>query len=131
MPAAEVDALVALDANFLIAARIIGSKEGLQLEAWLREGSVILMCALAWSEYLCGPPLRDDLAISRRFIRAVEPIIERDAEVASELFNDTGRRSRSHVDCIIAAHAIRREAILATRNVQDFRPFTKFGLSLA
>jgi len=32
---------------------------------------------------------------------------------------------------MIAAHAIRREATLATNNLTDFRPFQKFGLQLA
>lgn len=59
----------------------------------------------------------------------IEVFTEADAELASDLFNETGRRSRSHVDCMIAAHAIRREAQLATLNLQDFRRFANLRLA--
>ena len=48
----------------------------------------------------------------------------------AKLFNDTGRRSRSRADCMIAAHAIRRDAVLVTADAPDFRVFRKFGLRL-
>lgn len=53
------------------------------------------------------------------------------AEFASLLFNDTGRRSRSLPDCIIAATAILYSAKLATLNRADFEPFVAHGLKLA
>jgi len=48
----------------------------------------------------------------------------------AKLFNDTGRRSRSRADCMIAAHAIRRDAVLVTADASDFRVFRKFSLRL-
>ncbi len=130
MAAAE-QGLLHLDANFLVEVAAGQAAPARQIERWLREYRAIHVSAIAWSEFLCGPLLPWELENAQTVVGAVEQFTEDYAMLAAELFNLTGRRSRSHVDCMIAAHAIRREAVLATRNVQDFRPFTKFGLSLA
>ena len=54
-----------------------------------------------------------------------------DAEKAAQLFNLTGRRSRSLADCMIAAVAIRSGAKMATINAAHFQPFLAHGLVLA
>jgi predicted nucleic acid-binding protein len=59
-----------------------------------------------------------------------EPFLAVDAELAADLFNQTGRRSRSLADCMIAAVAIRCRADLATINSSDFQPFIQHGLNL-
>jgi predicted nucleic acid-binding protein len=130
MAAVRIGQLIALDSNFLIAARKMASREGARLERWLGADCIIEVSAVAWSEYLCGPVLADDIAVSRGFISRVEPFTEKDAALAGELFNQTGRRPRSHADCMIASHAIGRGALLATLNLQDFRRFEKFKLRL-
>ena len=126
----EVDRLVALDSNFLVAVRNAASKSAAQLEQWLRQAWTVRVSAVAWSEYLCGPLSADEITITRNFISSVDPFTEDDAELAGQLFNRTGRRPRSHADCMIAAHAIRRRARLATLNVKDFQRFEKFQLRL-
>lgn len=131
MAAVEANELVALDANFLVAALAAGSSYSRQLDIWLQPGAVVQISAVAWSEYLCGPLQPDKIPVARKLVNSVEPFTEDDANLASELFNQTGRRSRSHVDCMIAAHAIRRNATLATLNRHDFRRFEKFHLKLA
>jgi predicted nucleic acid-binding protein len=128
MVAAE--AVVALDSNFLINARQRGSREAKQLSQWLAAQCFIQVSAVAWSEYRCGPLAPDELAITLQFINSIEPFLREDADLAGMLFEQTGRRSRSHPDCMIAAHAIRREAFLATANVAAFRPFRRHGLQL-
>ncbi len=130
MAGGKVAALVELDSNFLVGARKAGSKEASRIENWLAAGLVIQVSAIAWSEYRCGPLTDGEIEITRIFITRIEPFTEDDAELAGALFQRTGRRSRSHADCMIAAHAIRREAGFATLNVQDFRPFEKLGLTL-
>lgn len=130
MVAAKQGQRIALDANFLVAARRRGASEARLVERWLQLECHLEISAIAWSEYLCGPVSDDELAISRRILTRVEPFTEPDAALAGRLFNETGRRSRSHADCMIAAHAVRREAALATLNLRDFRPFESFNLQL-
>lgn len=97
----------------------------------MQGGEVIAMCTVAWSEFLCGPLLPGDLERARTFVTHLEPFTSDDAVMAAGLFNETGRRQRSHSDCMIAACAVRRRALLATSNRVDFRRFEKFGLRLA
>ena len=131
MAGASLAELIELDSNFLVAARASNSLEGRRLEHWLASGLTIQISAVAWSEYLCGPLSEIDREIGRKLAGNIEPFTEGDAELASVLFNATGRRSRSHADCMIAAHAVRRGALLATLNLRDFRRFEKFHLRLA
>lgn len=132
MPIAEPPGLIHLDANYAIAALRRSSPQSRQLEKWLSRGVLVQMSAVAWSEYLCGPRGALDEArvrTTRRMVGEIEPFTGSDAELAGELFNATGRRSRSHVDCMIAAPAIRREAELATLNLEDFRRFDQLRLA--
>lgn len=131
MAAARQEVAIEIDANFLIAVLLTPSRQSRQLDAWLRAGVAVHISAVAWSEYLCGPLDPRMIPIARKMLRGIEPFTADDAELASELFNKTGRRSRSHVDCMIAAHAIRRNATLATLNSADFRRFQAFNLKLA
>jgi predicted nucleic acid-binding protein len=123
--------LVAFDANFLVDLVRGVPGQNRQVQGWLREGSLLQVSAVAWSEFLCGPVDESDVLDAKLVLRQVEPFTEPDAALAAELFNNTGRRSRSHVDCMIAAHAILRGARLATSNLRDFKRFQRFGLELA
>ena len=122
--------LVELDSNFLVAVLDAGGSQSEALQRWVRAGARIQISAIASSDYLCGPLEPALVPVARRLLGSIEPFTEEDAEIASELFNRTGRRPRSHVDCMIAAHAIRRRAVLATLNIRDFRRFEKFDLRL-
>ena len=62
---------------------------------------------------------------------APEPFLASDAHKAAELFNATGRRSRSLAECQIAAVAMRCGARMNTANASDFTPFQTHGLTLA
>jgi len=118
--------LVELDSNFLVAVLDAGGSQSEALQRWVRAGARIQISAIASSDYLCGPLEPALVPVARRLLGSIEPFTEQDAEIASELFNRTGRRPRSRVDCMIAAHAIRRRAVLATLNIRDFRRFEKF-----
>ena len=53
------------------------------------------------------------------------------AVIAARLFNGSGRRRGTMIDCMIAATAIAEEAAVATGNPDDFSRFEAFGLALA
>ena len=80
---------------------------------------------------MCGPLDAAAEAIARQIFPSPEPFLPADAVLAARLFNETGRRSRSLADCMIAAVAIRCGANLATINTTDFQPFLGHGLTLA
>jgi predicted nucleic acid-binding protein len=131
MAAVNVNEVIELDSNFLVAVLDVRESQSEMLHSWMRTEVTIQISAIAWSEYLCGPLDPAVVPLARKLVQSVEAFTEGDAELASKLFNGTGRRPRSHVDCMIAAHAIRRDAVLATLNVRDFRRFEKFELRLA
>jgi len=118
------------DTSFLIAVTVPGSAADARLRAWANAGEGFGVSAIAWAEYLCGPLDATAEAIARQMFSQPEPFLEADAMLAAQLFNKTGRRSRSMADCMIAAIAIRCNASVATANMADFKPFEPFGLKL-
>jgi predicted nucleic acid-binding protein len=123
--------MIHLDANFLVAAIQIGSAEEAKINQWLASKEILGISAVAWAEFRCGPLSQRDEQISKHLFPAIEPLFGQDAESAAWIFNQTGRRSRSLADCMIAAIAIRCSAKLATLNQGDFQRFTQYGLALA
>ncbi len=122
--------MIHLDTNFLIHALQPGTDEDTKLRAWLEEEESVGISAMTWAEFLCGPLNAGDKDIAEALFPVVEPLIPADAAKGAELFNATGRRSRSLADCLIAAVALRLDARVATRNRDDFQPFVPHGLVL-
>jgi predicted nucleic acid-binding protein len=89
------------------------------------------ICSVAWAEFLCGPLDATAAVLARQMFPNPEAFLTVDAVVAADLFNQTGRRSRSLPDCMIAAVAIRCGARLATINLADYVSLQPFGLVLA
>ena len=123
--------MIHLDTNFLIDALVPGSPQEAQLVAWLEAGETVGISALAWGEFLCGPISVSAEALSRHLFPDAVGLERMDAEKASNLFNRTGRRTKTYADCCIAAVAIRSQAALATSNRSDFTPMVPHGLLLA
>ena len=123
--------MIHLDTDYLIAALPAVSPEGVRLRDWLRANEPLTMSAMAWAEFLCGPLDAGDEALARALLHHVEPMTAADAKRGAELFNATGRRSRTLADCLIAANAMHCGAPMATVNVEDFEPFVAHGLVLA
>ena len=123
--------MVHLDTNFLIQATVAGSPAHAGFRMWSAAGESLGVSAVAWAEYLCGPLDPQGAAFAKQMFPLPESFLAGDAVLAAELFNKTGRRSRSLADCMIAAVAIRCRAKLATINTPDFQPFVQHGLALA
>jgi len=120
--------MIHLDTSFLIRSLVPGSEEDQRLRSWLREGEPLGMSAIAWAEFLCGPLEDAQLHLVNLFVPRRAPFGDDEAALASQLFNGSGRRRGSLADCMIAATAIRGQAVLATKNPGDFRRFEGAGL---
>jgi predicted nucleic acid-binding protein len=123
--------MIHFDTNFLIQATVAGSPAHGDFRQWSTAGESFGVSAVAWAEYLCGPLDPQGEAIAKQMFPLPEGFLAGDAILAADLFNKTGRRSRSLADCMIAAVAIRCSAKLATVNTSDFKPFVQHGLVLA
>ena len=123
--------MIHLDTNFLIQLSVAGSAAHAQFAAWVSDQEVLNVSTIAWAEFLCGPMDATGEALARQIFPHPEPFLPADAVLAASLFNQTGRRSRSLADCMIAAVAMRCGAKLATHNTADFQPLTPHGLILA
>jgi predicted nucleic acid-binding protein len=123
--------VIDLDANFLVDALSPESPEATVVAAWMASGESLGISAVAWGEFLCGPLTAQLEAAARELLPEVRSLEQADAETAAELFNLSGRRSRSFADCCIAACAIGVDARLATSNEDDFKRIVPHGLQLA
>lgn len=120
-----------LDTNILIAVGAPESPLRIELQRWLSQNFSVAVSAMAWAEFKCGPASPELIEAWRvLLVDRVVPIDQTLAELAATLFNQTGRRSRSLPDCLVAATAIHLDAQLATLNRSDFDLFVKFGLVL-
>ena len=122
--------MIDLDANFLVAALREDRRATTLIQRWLTRNESLSMSAVAWSEMLCGPLTPEEMEQAGVIVGQIEPFNAEDAALAADLFNATGRRSRSHADCMIAASAIRRGAALVTLDRIGFARFRRFHLRL-
>jgi predicted nucleic acid-binding protein len=122
--------MIHLDTNFLIQSLIPGNSCAIRLHQWLSTNKEVEICTIVWSEFRCGPIGPSELVLARQIFPSCVPFLTEDAERSADLFNRTGRRSRSLADCQIASIALRRNAGLATVNTNDFKIFQRYGLQL-
>lgn len=123
--------MIHFDTNFLIQITVAGSPAHIKFQTWARAQEEFNVSSVAWSEFLCGPLGATAESLARQIFPNPEPLLADDAARAAQLFNQTGRRSRTLADCMIAAVAIRCGAKLATVNTTDFQPMVQHGLALA
>ena len=86
------------------------------------------MSTVAWTEFLCGPVGREASDLAKRVVGRRVGFSEEHAEVAAELFNESGRRKGTLIDCKIAAAALADNAAIATSNATDFRRLRPGGV---
>ena len=123
--------MIQLDTSFLIRALVPGTPEDRRLREWIQDRTAVAMSALAWAEFVCGPISPAVISASSRLLGDPLPFSAVEATLAARLFNDTGRRRGSLMDCMIAATAIQAGNAIATSHRADFKRFEKFGLVLA
>ena len=100
-----------LDTNALIALSDPQHKMFQTIEASLRRGARASTCSVVWHEYVREPLLDQDRARALRVIESRMIALERrNAEMAAELYNATGRRLGSTADCLIATVAMDTKA---------------------
>lgn len=101
-----------------------------KLRQWIEEGQTLGMSAVAWAEFLCGPLARRDVTLAAEIVGRRRNFTTEQAAVAARLFNESGRRRGSLVDCMIAAAALADGAAIATANPADFSRFEDLGLKM-
>ena len=119
-----------LDTSFLVRALIPGTAEEAKLRKRVGEGEALVMSSVAWAEFLCGPLDIGDLRLAERFVERRQDFTPDQAVVAARLFNESGRRRGTFIDCMIAAAALVDGAAIATSNVADFSRFAAAGLKV-
>lgn len=122
--------MIHLDTSFLIRALVPGTPQETRLLAWFDGPDPVGVSAVVWAEFLCGPVSASFTTMARSLLGEPITLGPAEAERAARLFNDTGRRRGSFVDCLVAASALEADARLATDNVNDFARFAASGLQL-
>lgn len=86
------------------------------------------MSVIAWTEFRCGPVEARETELAQELVAKRADFTESHAATAAELFNESGRRRGSLIDCMIAATALGDNAPLATANPGDFGRLETSGL---
>ena len=123
--------MIHLDTSFLICALDRGSQEDARLREWITANEPLGMSTVAWAEFLCGPVNEAAVSVASVVVGRHSLFDDEMAVIAARLFNGSGRRRGTMVDCMIAATALAEGASVATSNPDDFRRFEDFGLALA
>ena len=122
--------MIHLDTSFLVRALIPATPEETKLRKWAGEGQVLIMSSVAWAEFLCGPLDIGDLGVAERLVERRKDFTPDEAVVAARLFNESGRRRGTIIDCMIGAAALADGASVATSNATHFSRFSAAGLKL-
>ncbi len=122
--------IVHLDTGFLIRSLVIGTAEAALLGEWLQFKSTVAISVVCWTEFLCGPLTPEQQELALEALGDPLPFLSADATRAAQLFNLSGRRRGTLIDCMIAATAIGADAALASTNRDDFLRLETSGLKL-
>ena len=123
--------MIHLDTNILIDLSSQNSSYLPYLVALEKRGFRFSCSSITWFEFCNGPCTEEQQLVTLRFLdNNIIPFSQHQARLASQLFNQTGRRRSSRADCMIAAAAIHNNAPIATYNHKNFEKFTPHGLKI-
>lgn len=123
--------MIHLDTSFLIRALVRGTAEDRALRRWIAKGESLAVCSVAWAEFQCGPLTSSELAVAGAIIDGHRDFTKDNAEAAARLYNESGRRRGSLIDCMIAAAALADDAPVATANRADLVRLSQLGVTTA
>jgi predicted nucleic acid-binding protein len=112
--------VIHLDTSFLIRAGVRGTPASDRLRAWLGRRAPVKISAIVWAEFLGGPVSATAMESAAELFGEPRAVSGVDATLAAQLYNTSGRRRGTLIDCLIAAAAINARAALATSNATDF-----------
>ena len=112
-----------LDTDFLIWALSSAGPERQRLSELAASDAEIQMSAVAWYEFSRGPRTPEQLALARSFFGAggIVQFSEQLAARAADVFRALGSPRRRAGDVAIGVTASALDALLLTRNSDDFR----------
>jgi predicted nucleic acid-binding protein len=120
--------VIHFDTNALVALPLWAQDDHPAVQSVL-DGEPAAVCSLVWYEFLSGPVEESEADLARAFVADhILAIEDADATLAAKLFNATGRKRALKTDALIAACAIRADALFVTVNRSDFEPFVAHGL---
>jgi hypothetical protein len=117
--------LICLDINYLLRACLLNSPESKRIETWINQGHRLCAASSSWLEFLASP-VEEQVKEGMRqlLLGGVLAFGEEEARLARGLGAGLNRHS------ITASCAIKAQAILASPEIEAYRPFVEQGLKL-
>ena len=111
-----------LDTDFLVVAISRSGPERRRLQALVASDAAIEASAIVWYEFCRGPRSPEQTAVARGLFAqdGIVAFSEALAELAGEQFRRLGSPRRRAADIAIGVTAAARDAVLLTRNAEDF-----------
>jgi len=111
-----------VDTDFLVYALSTAGQERERLVELAESDAEIQISAVAWYEFSRGPRTPDQIAVARSllFDDGIIPFPEELADIAANVFRNLGSPRRRAADIAIGVTAASMDALLLTRNKNDF-----------
>ena len=91
--------MIHLDTNYLIGLLVKGSRQALEVDAWLACGESMATSAIVWTEFLNGPVTPTEISRAEAVLQSrILPFGQPEAVAAADLFNKTGKTQRAGLD---------------------------------
>jgi hypothetical protein len=117
--------LICLDTAYLLRACLLNSPESKRLESWINQGHRFCAASSSWLEFLASP-VEETVKEGMRqiLLGGILAFGEEEAKTAQALGAGLNRYT------ITASCAIKAQAILASPEIDQYRPFVEQGLKL-